>query len=130
MTTTVTTHHLKPQALWTARILAVVGVAIILTEVARNWFWDHRIEAWVIAIGSAFGFVGFYLLSPASALVAFGFLRDSTVQIITVVRSGRRASDPIVTQVTPAPPPLAPIAPVTPAADGARATDDSHGEAP
>jgi hypothetical protein len=92
---------------WVAWLLAFLGVVIICAEVVRNWFFDHRIEAWVIAIGSAFGFIGFFLIDPNRALIAFGFLRDSTVQIVGVVRSGRRSTDPIVPQVvvTPAKPP-------------------------
>jgi hypothetical protein len=105
------TVRVHRQALWAARFFAALGTLIILVEVARNWIGNHRIEGWVVAIGAAFGFIGFYLLDSTGALTAFGFLRDSTVQIIGVVRSGRRATDPIVPQVSVAPAPTDPAAP-------------------
>lgn len=84
---------------WVSWGLALVGVAIILGEIARNWLFGHRIEAWVVAIGCGFGFFGFYGMDSKRAKDAFGFAVDNSVKVIGVVRSGRRSTDAIVPQV-------------------------------
>lgn len=89
---------------WAARILVVIGIVTILGEVVRNWMWNHPIEAWVVAIGSGFGFFGFYLMDAKGAKDAFAFAVDNgVVKIVGAVRGGRRKTDPVipVTEVTP-----------------------------
>lgn len=100
-----TTH--RNYAAW---LLDLLGVAIIMGEVFRNWFWGHQMEWWVVLVGATFGFVGFYLTNPPGAITAGTFIVDSGVKIIGVVRSGRRASDPVVPQVV-APPMVKPEPP-------------------
>lgn len=101
---------------WAARILASTGVVIVVGEVVRNWFWQHEIEGWVVAIGAALGFFGFYLMAPARAKDAYGFALDGFVKIVDTVRIGRRATDPVVavTQVVPAPVDPPAVHPTTP----------------
>ena len=86
---------------WAARLFVTIGVVIVLGEVLRNWIQGHEIEGWVIAIGATFGFFGFYLMNPKGALGAYGFVVDSSVKIIGVVRSGRRSTDNIVAVAAP-----------------------------
>lgn len=93
---------------WAARLLVTIGVVTVLGEVVRNWIWNHPIEGWVVAIGSGFGFFGFYLMDATRAKDAFGFAVDNgVVKIVGAVRGGRRKTDPVipVTEVTPAPTP-------------------------
>lgn len=91
---------------WVSWGLALLGVAIILGEIVRNWMFGHRIEAWVVAIGCGFGFFGFYGMDSKRAKDAFGFAVDNSVKVIGVVRSGRRSTDPVVavTETVPAKP--------------------------
>lgn len=87
---------------WAARLFVTIGVVTILGEIVRNYIWNHPIEPWVVAIGSGFGFFGYYLMDSTRAKDAFGFAVDNGVKIIGVVRSGRRSTDSVVavTEVT------------------------------
>jgi hypothetical protein len=97
---------------WAARILVTIGIVTILGEVVRNWIWNHPIESWVVAIGSGFGFFGFYLMDAKSAKDAFAFAIDNgVVKVVDAVRLGRRKTDPVI--------PVVPVTAVTPAPDAA-----------
>lgn len=81
---------------YAAPLLAGGALATILTELLRYWIADHRPEWWVLSVAALFGFLGFYMINPAGAKDAFGFATDQAVKVIGVVRSGRRATDPVV----------------------------------
>ena len=83
---------MKPRNI-AAHFVAMIGGAIVLTEVARYWLYGHRMEGGIIAIGAAFGFVGSYMADRRGALEGGGFLVDSFARVIQVVRTGRRSSD-------------------------------------
>jgi hypothetical protein len=79
-------------------VLAFVGGAVLLTELAFHWRdpAGYPIGTWPLVIGLAIAFVGAYLIDPKQAEDGGGFLVNSAVSIIGVVRGGRRASDPPV----------------------------------
>jgi hypothetical protein len=81
-------------------LLAGVGILIMLAHLGLHVWQPVRypLEAGVVAIAFIIGFVGAYLLDPKEAEDGGGFLVNSAVSIIGVVRSGRRATDPIVVQ--------------------------------
>jgi hypothetical protein len=79
-------------------VLAFVGGAVLLTELAFHWRdpAGYPIGTWPLVIGLAISFVGAYLIDPKQAEDGGGFLVNSAVSIIGVVRGGRRATDPPV----------------------------------
>lgn len=73
--------------------LVTLGIAILLVELIRYWLKGHAIHAWPVVIGSAIGFVGFYMLDPGGAKDGAGVIEDFTVRVLAVIRSGRRSTD-------------------------------------
>lgn len=80
-------------------ILAAIGVLVMLTGLGLHWWRPdrHAIELIPQFIGAAIAFVGFYAMDPSRAKDGGGFLVDAGTKIVGVIRTGKRASDPVVT---------------------------------
>jgi hypothetical protein len=90
---------------YVAVALIFAGVFAIGFELVRYWSsgaQHYDISGMVVAIGSGFGFVGFYMLDRSDAKDAGQFLVSSTVSVIGAIRGGRRATDPPVVVAAPA----------------------------
>jgi hypothetical protein len=101
LTATMTGVRVVTRHRWASTIFgglfALIGTITLLVELARYWMTDHAIHAAPVCIGCLFGFVGFFLISPARAKEGAGVVVDSTVRIVGVVRGGRRSTDtPVV----------------------------------
>lgn len=97
-----TTEH-RP---WTGYLLAAIGVAVLLAQVALYFFSlfsrvEYTLYRPVSYIGIMIGFVGFYMINSKEAVGGATFLRDTVVAIISVVRTGKRAGDAVAVEVTP-----------------------------
>jgi hypothetical protein len=95
-------HH-RP---WTGYLLASIGVFVLLFQVGLYFYdvlvgVDYQLYRPVAYIAVMFGFVGFYMIQPKGALEGAGFLRDTVVAFISVVRTGKRAGDSVAVEVTP-----------------------------
>ena len=88
-----------------ALILFMLGVGIILTELARHWLYGNEIEAGIIAIGCLFGFAGAFRSDKRGTIEGARFVIDAGLDVVAVVRTGtragRRSSDVLV--ITPVP---------------------------
>lgn len=81
-------------------LLAAVGISVMLTGIALHWWRPdrHTEVEWVPQlIGAAIAFAGFYAMDPRGAKDGGGFLIDAGTKIVGVIRTGKRATDPIVT---------------------------------
>lgn len=83
------------------RVLAEIGVGVLLIELAKYWVHDHPIRAWPVVIASLLLAIGFYLLDPATARDGITVITDSAAKIIVAVRSGRRSSDRAAVVIEP-----------------------------
>lgn len=106
-----------------AVLLAVIGIAVMLTGMALH-FWKpdlYQLEWSVQLIGAAIAFAGFYAMDPKGAKDGGGFLVDAGTRILSVVREGRRATDPIVVKEVPVDPSQqpSPVPSPVPAVDAA-----------
>lgn len=92
-------------------LLAVIGILVMLIGLGLHW-WnpaEHRLEWIPQIVGASIAFAGFYGMDPTRAKDGGGFLVSAGTKIIAQIRTGDRATDPVVT-VTKAevPAPLAP----------------------
>src|SRR5687767_6475491 len=80
-------------------LLATVGIAVMLTGLLLHWWRPDRHELeWIPQlVGAAIAFAGFYAMDPKGAVGGGDFLVSAGTKIIGVVRTGSRASDPVVT---------------------------------
>ena len=106
-------------------LLAALGISIMLAALALHWWRPalYPVEWSVQCIGAAIAFAGFYAMDPTRAKDGGGFLVDAGTKIVAVIRTGKRASDPVVTVTkaddeSPAPPPSNPVRFVTGPDDG------------
>lgn len=86
------------------RVLATIGCIVFLSEwglhfIAAVTQTSYDMSNTVLGIGTVFGFVGFYMLSPPDAERAGGFLVTQWVRGVQVVRGGRRSTDVPVVKV-------------------------------
>lgn len=91
---------------YTGYALAAVGVGVLLFQIGLYFYGalthiDYQVYRPVSYIAMMLGFVGFYMIQPKGALEGAGFIRDTVVAFIEVVRTGKRAGDAIAVQVTP-----------------------------
>lgn len=93
-------------------LLAVVGILVMLTGMAFHyWRPDlYPIEWSVQLIGASLAFAGFYAMDSTRAKDGGNFLVDAGTKIIGVIRTGQRATDPVVT-VTKSVEPAVPLVP-------------------
>jgi hypothetical protein len=101
-------------------LLAALGVGIMLTGLALHWWKPdiHDLEWIPQLVGAVIAFVGFYAMDPDGALKGGGFIVEAGTKIIAVIRTGNRASDPVVTvtkEVEPSEPPTVSVALPAPA---------------
>lgn len=83
-------------------LLATIGIAVMLIGIGLRWWRPDRYTEieWVPQlIGAAIAFVGFYAMDPRGAKDGGAFIVDAGTRIVSVIRGGRRATDPPV--VTP-----------------------------
>jgi len=103
-----------------AWLVALIGLAIMLTEVGLHWWasFHHEtypIGAWPILIGGAVAFTGAYIRDPHAAEDGGGFIVNTGLRIVRVIRTGnadeivavaqkegRRDTDKTVVEVVPA----------------------------
>ncbi len=81
-------------------LLAALGIAVMLTGIGLHWWRPdihHEVEWVPQLIGAAIAFAGFYAMDPSRAKDGGGFLVDAGTRIVGVIRTGQRASDPVVT---------------------------------
>lgn len=76
-------------------LLATIGIAIVLIELARNWLGfdptgPHMLP---LSIGAVFFVFGSYLCVPRTTKAAVTFIVDQSTRVIRVVRTGRRSTD-------------------------------------
>lgn len=99
-------------------VLSLLGVLTLVASVVHYFIDGHRPDWVILIIGATIGFVGFYLLDPKGAEAVEGTVTGTAVQILSVIRMGRRKSDTVVTTATtgpvvvtaiPAPPPVTPV---------------------
>lgn len=89
------THARKPRPRMGVAIV-FVGFFFMTGEVARLWAFDTPVHPWVLAIGAFFAFAGYFIREPTRALQGGAFVVNSTIGIVSVIRTGRRATDPLV----------------------------------
>lgn len=80
-------------------VLAAIGVVVLLIELALNWIRNDPIEWMPVLIGVVIGFAGFSGLDYKKAHAVGDFIVDSALNIILVLRTGRRATDVVTVQV-------------------------------
>jgi hypothetical protein len=88
----------------TAKTHAGIGLAaaagiIVTIELGRYWALGHELHWAPFAVAAVLGFLGGYLMDSGSAKDAGKFVVDGAVSLITAVRAGRRAYDPVVAPV-------------------------------
>jgi len=88
---------------YAAVVLILFGITVIVVELVKYWTQGHSIHPTPVLIGCGFAFVGFFLLDPKESLTGGQFLVNSTVALVGVIRSGRRATDSTVVVVPPEP---------------------------
>lgn len=73
--------------------LALLGLAIVLVELARYWRVDHPIHPTPVIVGGVVALFGAYVLDPKTTRGGGTFIVDQTSRIIAVIRTGRRSTD-------------------------------------
>lgn len=73
--------------------LAVLGLVIVLIELARYWIAEHPIHPWPIIIGGSIAVFGAYLLDPKATRDGTDLVVDRFTRVVAVIRTGRRATD-------------------------------------
>jgi hypothetical protein len=81
--------------------LATIGLVPILIEFAFYFRSSahgqhYDVSPWVMLGGAVICFVGGFVIDSKKAESAGGFLVDSSVKVIGVIRSGRRSSDNVI----------------------------------
>lgn len=75
--------------------LALLGLAIVLVELARYWRFDHPIHPWPVIIGGSIAVFGAYVLDPKTTQGGGTFIVDQASRIVAVIRTGRRSTDAV-----------------------------------
>lgn len=85
-------------------ILVIIGVSIMLAGIGLHWWYEYRGLAhqleWVPQlIGASIAFAGFYAMNPTRALGGGGFLVESGVKVLGIIRgNGRRSTDAMIVE--------------------------------
>jgi hypothetical protein len=88
--------------------LFAAGLLIMAIEYALHVYGhfrgsEYRIGMGPIGIGAVLTFIGWFWLNKKDALDGGRFIVDAFTNVVGVIRSGRRASDPVVAVTKTAP---------------------------
>jgi hypothetical protein len=78
------------------KALAGIGIMSLLIELERYWLYDHPIHPQPIIVGSILGFTGFFIISSDKTVQGAKVLIDGGIGFVAALRSGRRATDPVI----------------------------------
>jgi hypothetical protein len=91
--------------------LALLGLAIVLVELARYWRFDHAIHPTPVIIGGVIALFGAYILDPKGTRGGGDWIvgvAERTADIVAIWRKGRRADDVVgitsAGEIVPMPP--------------------------
>jgi hypothetical protein len=73
--------------------LALLGLAIVMIELARYWMINHPIHPWPVVIGGSIAVFGAYLLDPKATRDGTDLVVDRVASVIAIIRTGRRSTD-------------------------------------
>lgn len=76
--------------------LATLGVIVLMVELCLNWFYQRPIEWMPVLIGMVIALAGFWGLDSRKAHAAGDFIADTAINVLAVLRTGRRATDGVV----------------------------------
>lgn len=76
-----------------AWFIALIGGGIILTELCLHWWASfhnesYPIGAWPVLVGAAIAFTGGYIRDPKAAEDGGGFIVNTGLRIMRVIRTG------------------------------------------